>query len=157
MKVNMYRTALGRDGYISIIAEDRKYVCDGRRSFNSPDLIADFCRDQLKIDECAEERLFCFALNCKTKLMGVFEVSRGTATNTLYSVREIMMRLLGLNATSFVLAHNHPSGDCTPSEYDRQTTKELKEAGALLQIPLADHLVIANYGGYYSFMAEGAL
>ena len=55
------------------------------------------------------------------------------------------------NAASIMLAHNHPSGDCTPSRQDYELTARLAEAGKLLEIPVLDHLILGGDGDRYSF------
>ena len=59
------------------------------------------------------------------------------------------MRLCLCGASSFMLIHNHPSGECTPSNEDIQITKRLEECGKLMNIELIDHIIIGD--GYFSF------
>ena len=63
---------------------------------------------------------------------------------------------LKANASSIIIAHNHPSGNLTPSESDVALTKKMKEAGVLLDLPVLDHLILTSEG-YYSFADEGLL
>lgn len=151
MKVKCYRSILGRDGYVSIVAENGNYVCDGRKQFSSPDVIEEFCRRELGMDGMSEEYMYCFALDTKCKLNGVFEVSHGTVKASIVSPREVFQKLLSLNAASFVLVHNHPSGDATPSKEDVAVTERMKQGGELLDIPLIDHIIVGNYGSVFSF------
>ena len=60
------------------------------------------------------------------------------------------------NAHSMILCHNHPSGNLQPSDSDNKLTKNLRESGRLMDIPLLDHLIITNEG-FYSFADEGTL
>lgn len=150
MKVKCYRSVLGRDGYVSVVAENGNYVCDGRKQFNSPDIIEDFCRRELGMDGMSEEYVYCFALDNKCKLNGVFEVSHCTVNASMVSPREVFQKLLALNAANFILVHNHPSGDATPSKKDIDVTERMKQCGALLDVPLIDHIIIGNYGSVYS-------
>ena len=60
------------------------------------------------------------------------------------------------NASSFIIAHNHPSGDCSPSPADISLTKRLVKAGKLLQLPVVDHLILTE-SDYYSFTDAGLL
>ena len=66
------------------------------------------------------------------------------------------MRALLIGASMIILCHNHPSGSSKPSREDIIMTQKIKEAGELIGIPLADHLVIAG-DDYYSFMENGLL
>jgi len=70
--------------------------------------------------------------------------------------REVFRAAIALNAAAIILAHNHPSGDPTPSPDDRAITAQLVAAGKLLDIPVADHIVIGR-GRYISFSEAGLL
>lgn len=154
MKVKMYRSVLGQDGYASIVSERGTYVCDGRKAFASPNVIADFCRAQIHTDALAEEKVYAFALDTRMHLMGVFEVSSGSCNASFVPVREVFQKLLSLNAVCFALVHNHPSGDPTPSGDDNAVTERLRECGKLLGVELVDHVIVGNYGPAYSMTAN---
>ena len=79
-------------------------------------------------------------------------VSRGTADKTFLHPREIFRHAIRLGAVSVIVAHNHPSGDSTPSDEDVAETKRLIEAGELVGIPLDDHVVIGRGGKHVSIM-----
>ena len=79
-------------------------------------------------------------------------VSRGTADKTFLHPREIFRHAIRLGAVSVIVAHNHPSGDPTPSEEDIAETKRLVESGELVGIPLDDHVVIGRSGTHVSIM-----
>jgi DNA repair protein RadC len=82
-------------------------------------------------------------------------VTRGTANSTLVHPREVFRLAIHVNACAVIAVHNHPSGDPTPSEDDRKITAQLVAAGRVLDLPLADHVIIGR-GRYVSF-AEGGL
>ena len=71
-------------------------------------------------------------------------VSRGTADQTFLHPRDIFRQAIRLGAVSVIVAHNHPSGDPTPSEEDIAETKRLIETGEVVGIPLDDHVVIGR-------------
>lgn len=154
MKVKLYRTRYDVNRYPCIVAETGNYVCDGRKEFTSPELIADFCNEQLDLGNATEEYLYGFALDTKCHLTGLFEISHGTVDASLASPREIFQRLLLLGATSFIIVHNHPSGDPFPSKADVELTERIKQCGDLLQIGLLDHVIVAD-NTYYSLKEEG--
>jgi DNA repair protein RadC len=78
-------------------------------------------------------------------------------TSTVVDIRIIFKRALEVAGTArLVLAHNHPSGNLSPSEADRVLTQRIKDAGKLLDINLLDHVILAE-NGYYSFADEGIL
>lgn len=86
------------------------------------------------------------ALDVKHRLLGVSTVSVGTADHTFMAPREVFRDALSAGAAAIFLAHNHPSGDPTPSADDRQVTRRLAQAGALLGIDVLDHLVVGDPG-----------
>ncbi len=83
-------------------------------------------------------------------------VSKGTINQTLAMPREIFRKAIINNASSIIIAHNHPSGDPTPSKEDYNITKRLIESGHLLGIKVLDHIVIGK-GRYYSFHDHGEI
>jgi DNA repair protein RadC len=83
-------------------------------------------------------------------------ISRGILDSAMVHPREVFRAAIQANAAAIIAVHNHPSGDPTPSAEDRCITTGLKAAGAILGIPLRDHLVIGG-GKYVSFAAVGEL
>jgi len=77
-------------------------------------------------------------------------------TESVVYPREILRRALELKAAALILAHNHPSGDPSPSPADLKVTRQILLAAKLLQVRLLDHLVIAK-AGYFSFAEKGVL
>ncbi len=100
-----------------------------------------------------EQFLIC-GLDAKHKLIGINVVSTGSLNLTIVHPREVFKPLILMNAGAWLCAHNHPSGDITPSPEDRILTKRLREAGELLGITLLDHLILAEER-YYSFVDQG--
>jgi DNA repair protein RadC len=96
------------------------------------------------------------ALDVKHRLLGVSTVSVGTADHTFMAPREIFRDALLAGASALFVAHNHPSGDPTPSADDRQVTRRLAQAGVMLGIDLLDHLVVGD-PGWTSLAREGVL
>lgn len=85
-------------------------------------------------------------LDMKSCLIAQEIVSIGTLTGSLVHPREVFYPAIRHKAASILLAHNHPSGDLTPSEEDVRVTRLLIEAGSLLDIPLQDHLIVGAVG-----------
>ena len=98
-----------------------------------------------------DRELFCI-LNLQTKgqVINMNIVSMGTLNIALVHPREVFKSAILSNAAGLILLHNHPSGECTPSESDIKTTKQLVECGNLMQIPVKDHVIVGG-GNYYSF------
>jgi DNA repair protein RadC len=101
------------------------------------------------------EHVVVFALNTRINLKGFFLISVGALNQAPCEPREVFRPLVNCAAAAFVLMHNHPSGDPTPSEADRQITRRLKEAGELIGIRMMDHVIVADT--YFSFREAGML
>ena len=115
--------------------------------------IAEMMRIIYKANNLPEEYVWVAALSSKSKLIGMFEVSHGTATSSLINPKEIFSRLCLCGAVSFIIIHNHPSGDSKPSEDDMKVTKRLKECANLMGIKMLDHIIIGDT--YYSIYENG--
>jgi DNA repair protein RadC len=90
------------------------------------------------------ETLQVLLLNTRRKLIRVEEISDGTLDTILVHPREVFKPAIAANAHAIVLAHNHPSGDPTPSDADIKVTRDLIRAGQLLKIQVLDHIVIGR-------------
>lgn len=114
--------------------------------------------DQMQpiIGELPHEEFWILCLNNSNKIIYKFQISKGGITGTMVDLRLIFKTLFEQNATSLILAHNHPSGNLTPSEADKNLTKRIKEASKQLDINLLDHLIVTE-NGYFSFADEGIL
>lgn len=128
-----------------------------QEKLSSPEIVAKMLRDVFKMDVQAEEIFVVICLDTKNKVNGIFEVSRGTVNGSLVHPREVFKRAILCNATSIIVAHNHPSGETTPSPEDINTTKRLFEAGILLGIPVIDHIIVGEAPCYFSFKEENQL
>ena len=91
-----------------------------------------------------KEFFLAILLDAKNAVMRVAEVHIGTLTMSLVGPREVFREAIRDGASSVIVAHNHPSGDPTPSPEDHAVTRRLKEIGELLDIPVLDHLVIGD-------------
>lgn len=100
------------------------------------------------------ETVFLLCLDAKCKVLSCREVGEGSVNSAAIPIRKIVEMALGINATSVVLAHNHPSGLAIPSGEDVQTTKRLAAALQTVEITLADHLIIAD-SEYVSLVQSG--
>ena len=90
------------------------------------------------------EHCLLISLDTKHRVLGVTTVSIGTVDHTFMAPREIFRAALLDGASAVFLAHNHPSGDPTPSSDDRQVTRRLAQAGVTLGVDVLDHLVVGN-------------
>jgi DNA repair protein RadC len=100
------------------------------------------------------EQFKVMLLNRANKVLGIYEVSTGGISGTVADIRLIFAAAIKSNATSIVLAHNHPSSNTKPSEADILPTRRIKEAGKLLEIKVIDHITV-TVENYFSFADEG--
>lgn len=90
------------------------------------------------------EAFYVLMLSTRRRLIGIHVGATGTLDTILVHPREVFRAAIIANASAIVLAHNHPSGDPTPSEGDIRVTRELFRAGQLLKIEVLDHVIVAN-------------
>lgn len=113
-----------------------------------------YCRAGLAHE--TQEQFKVLFLNARNALIADEVQQRGTVDHTPVYPREVVKRSLELGATAFIMVHNHPSGDPTPSKADISMTKQVRDAAAGLGITLHDHLIISK-NGYTSFKESGLL
>ena len=102
------------------------------------------------------EEFWVLLLNRSNKVTEKYKLSQGGVSGTVTDVRLIMKKVAERLASGIILCHNHPSGNLSPSDADIKLTKKIKEAAALMDVQLLDHLIISG-NGYYSFADEGNL
>ena len=158
MRVETYNVALDDTGKSVLVRESaRNYTLSGRNEATcSPDGTYRLMEGCFGLSRKAEEYVYMLALDAKSRLLGIFEVSHGGVNGSYVTPREIFVRALLCGAAGIVLVHNHPSGDPEPSEEDFAVTRRAFESGKLLNVPLLDHIV-AGKDSYYSFRASGGL
>jgi len=105
-----------------------------------------------------EEVEVCWVLilNTRNKVVAQVEVTRGILNSSLLHPREVFRLAVAHGAAGIVVAHNHPGGDPTPSADDRAVTRQLVEAGRVMDIPVMDHVVVGT-DKYFSFAEAGLL
>ena len=102
------------------------------------------------------ESFYALYLNRANKVLGYQLISLGGISGTVVDVRCIYQAALKTLSSGLIISHNHPSGNSEPSDADIKITRKLKEAGALLDIRLLDHLILLPEG-YTSLADEGIL
>lgn len=95
-----------------------------------------------------QEYFICLSLDSGQRLIARRTVTIGTLTSTLVHPREVFAGPLKDRAASVIVAHNHPSGDSTPSQHDIKTTQQLAAAALILGISLSDHLIVTADNEY---------
>lgn len=119
-----------------------------------PQDAADLLMEELR--HYREEHFVCLFLNTKNQVIGRQTLSIGSLNASIVHPREVFRAAIRRSSASILCAHNHPSGDPTPSPEDIKLTKRLAEAGQLLGIELLDHLVIGD-NRYISLKESGCL
>ena len=123
-------------------------------ALNSPQAVRDYLR--LTLARLPHEVFVSVFLTAQNRVIAVEELFRGTLTQTSVYPREIVKRALAHNAASVILAHNHPSGEASPSAADRTLTKALADALALIDVRVLDHFIVAP-GASLSFAEQGIM
>ena len=140
---------------IEIVQETSKKYDGAFNAITSTDKAVKAFNDIFNIQNQAEEVLALICLDTKNKIIGAFEVSRGTLNASMAHPREVFKRALLLNAARIMLCHNHPSGELEPSSADDVMTERLFKAGELMGIELLDHIILANASSeFYSYRGE---
>jgi DNA repair protein RadC len=98
---------------------------------------------------------YVIILNTHSRVVSCQEVTRGTLNSSLVHPREVFRLAIAEGAAGIIVAHNHPSGDPTPSADDRAVTRQLVDVGKVLDIPVYDHVIVAD--GRYVSLAEAGL
>ncbi|MFY7884104.1 MAG: JAB domain-containing protein [Dolichospermum sp.] len=103
-----------------------------------------------------QERFVVICLNRANKVIGLFTASVGGVAGTVADPKVIFTASLNCGASAIIISHNHPSGNATPSQADKDLTKKMVEAGKMLDLPVLDHLIITRER-FLSFAEEGLL
>ena len=139
---------IGRDKAVTLVAAfalARAMAKDLQREspvLDNPEAIVRLLREENLVRNV--ETFQILLLNTRRRLLRVEEIAHGTLDTILVHPREVFRSAIAANAAAIVLAHNHPSGDPTPSEADIKVTRDLIRAGQLLKIDVVDHVIIGR-------------
>ena len=147
MTATLMERATWRRVRLSVVGERAEQPYAVRCASDVVGLVRAFLRDDPR------ERFVAVYLDARHRPIAVHDASTGTADQSIVHPREVFGPALQLAAVALVVAHNHPSGDPTPSAQDRAVTERLREAGELLGVRMLDHLVIGSEK-YFSFADE---
>lgn len=125
-----------------------------RNSLESPSAVRDFLA--LWLRDRPQECFVGLFLDSQNRLIEAEELFQGSVSQTAVYPREIARRCLELNASAIVVAHNHPSGVAEPSAADRRLTEALRAALRVLDVPVLDHLIVAD-SRCFSFAEAGLI
>ncbi|WP_226583378.1 RadC family protein [Halobacillus litoralis] len=113
-----------------------------RYMIRSPEDGADFIMEEMR--DLKQEHFICLFLNTKNQVLHRQTIFIGSLNASIVHPREVFKEAVKRSAASIICAHNHPSGDPTPSQEDIQVTRRLKECGKMIGIELLDHIVIGD-------------
>jgi DNA repair protein RadC len=139
---------IGRDKAIALISAFTlaRRMADELRGdtplLDNPERIADLLRERNRFHRV--EVFQVVMLNTRRRLIRTETISQGTLDTLLVHPREVFTSAIAAGAAAIVLAHNHPSGDPTPSEADIKVTRDLIRAGQLLKIEVLDHIILGH-------------
>lgn len=157
MRINVYNTLLDDDRKPMLVKESSSNF-PAVSQIKTPQDLVKILNGVFNANKQTEEHAWLIALNSANAIIGIFELSHGSINSSIMSTREIFMKLCLCGAVSFMLAHNHPSGETAPSKADLEVTETIYKAGKMMQIELLDHVIIGrdNYD-YYSFRQCGLI
>lgn len=145
--------------YVSVVkmqlVKESRVLFDAKVS--SPAVVAKMIKQMT--DGSDRELVYVVSVDSKNKPIATELISMGGVNSSIVDIGNIFKHALLANATGVIIAHNHPSGDVTPSVEDIRITKRIEEAGKLLSLPLLDHVVVGDMETdvYYSFLENGRL
>jgi DNA repair protein RadC len=130
-----------------------------REKINAPELVYELLGPEMRLLE--KESLRVLLLDTRYRLMEAKEISIGSVNESIAHPREVLRPAIAASAYAIIVAHNHPSGDPSPSAADHSLTRRLADAAELMQIKLLDHVIIGSPGEgrapYFSFKEAGVL
>jgi DNA repair protein RadC len=131
-----------------------------RVPMNSAEAIYDVMAPRLAHER--KEHVLIILLDNKLRATRTIELSKGNANTALCEPRDVLHHVIINQASAFVLVHNHPSGDPSPSRQDLVLTKKIREASDIVRLRFVDHMIIgrpsdAHVSPYYSFAGAGVL
>lgn len=127
------------------LVSEKTYEYNPTTIRNSIDVVK-FIDDMEDIRNHTGEHAYCIAMNAKNNIISFSQIAQGGMNTCDIDIKELFKTILLCNASKFILIHNHPSGDSTPSKNDYQTTEKIKEASKIMNIEFLDHIVVAQNG-----------
>lgn len=135
----------------------RRRIAEPLGTVRSPADVAALLRAYMRPDEAEQERLVVALMNVRNEVIGLELIYIGNASGAAVRVGEVFRAAVRLNAHAIVVCHSHPSGDPTPSGDDLAITRDLAEAGRILDIELVDHVILGSNERTASLRALGHL
>lgn len=133
------------------LADRMAHSAEGRPVLSSPQDVADYLHD---LANAETEHLRVVLLDTRNRPIRKLDVYQGSVNTSLIRIGEVFRDAVRANAASVIVAHNHPSGDPTPSPEDVAVTRAMVEAGRLLDIEVLDHVILSSTG-FVSLKSKG--
>ncbi|MNO32464.1 hypothetical protein D3C76_224540 [compost metagenome] len=146
VRINRYSMALVRES-------SKVYEVD--KQIESPSDASQVIHSLLDVDSLHVENFGILTLDTKNNVIGFHILQIGSLNASVASPRNVFQAALLNNAASFIMFHNHPSGDPTPSNEDIEITNRITEIGNLMGIEALDHIIVANGKRYQSIREYG--
>jgi len=102
------------------------------------------------------EEFHIILINRASEVLGIRQVSLGGMAGTYVDPKIIFKTAINIGASGLILTHNHPSGNCSPSYNDEQLTRKISQFGAMIEMPVMDHIIVTD-NGYFSFSDNSLL
>jgi DNA repair protein RadC len=144
-EMTMTKTARKSLDIVTIqMKKERKFLCNGDRVTMPQQAAEAFCG---LVGNPDRECFVALLLDSKNRITALHLVSQGSLNQSIVHPRETFKAAILANAAAVILAHNHPTGDLTPSSEDIAITRRLKDAGELLGIQVLDHIIVDTDSG----------
>lgn len=150
METKEYKSLVG-EYVIEYRAKEHRKV-----QIKSSDVAERFAREVFPVDINVREGMIAIMLNRANNVTGFYSVSQGGLSGTVIDTRLILHVALQSLSSSFILVHNHPSGNRQPSDADLKITKKIKKAAEYMEINVLDHIILTD-DSYTSFADEGLI
>jgi DNA repair protein RadC len=156
MKLKMTKEEMNGVAEIELVyrnkvkASDRPKIIDSKSAYDI--LLKYWNKDSIEL----VEEFKIMLLNRRSSLLGIIDLSKGGTSGVTVDPKLLFAAALKRAAHSIIVAHNHPSGETSPSKADEELTRKLKHGATLLDIGFLDHLIITP-DTYFSFACEGLL
>ena len=154
MRITKYTTELNEERCL-VLVKEKTMLYPAEKQLNSPEKIVKMLNEVFNLGNQSEEYLYMIAFNAKMLPIGVFEISHGTIEQSICSPKDIFKKAFLCNAMCFILAHNHPSGDLTPSKADIESYQQLQKIGKMMGIIAQDSIIVNSYDQYTSLREKG--
>ena len=154
-KVTLYTTLIDGAYHPELVVKETFHY-DARDHYTSPSDVVRMLNQCFNHNRLAEEVVYEICFDAAGHIVGVFELTKGTVNTSLVGAREVFQKALLCGASTIILAHNHPSGDVTPSREDDITCAKIAYIGEMMGLKLVD-FIINSTEGYMTYCEHGRI